>query len=178
MYIHAGARLRAPMLALAIVLTPILVTGCGYRTPASDLPGGARRVQVKAPDVSRTDEPLLSQWLAVELTRNLTRRGIRTTRSAAQATLHTRVLRLTAPRTALDSGGHALAARSLSIAAELRLSDGRDQTIWRSGLIELEQLWPLPPGDTISAEAARARVLQRLAARTAAEGVELLLSGL
>ncbi len=165
--------------SLTIALCAAFAVCCGYHSPKSILPGGARRIQVKPPDVSRTAEPQLSHWIAAELIRGLTREGIpASTHAAAPTFLYTRILSLTTTRSVLGPSGRTLAARVLRIAAEFRLSDHQGNTIWRSGLLELEQHWPLPEANTINAETARLRVLQRLAARTAAEGLELLLSGL
>jgi hypothetical protein len=158
----------------------VLVSGCGYRPVLSGkLPGDVRSVRVTLPDPSRTDEPELARWLGVELVRQLGRAGLRVvTTGSAESELTTRILGLEPVTSSLDSSGRRVGGRVLRLRLEFRLSDRGDQTLWRSGLVEVEDMWPLSPRDTGASESARRMSLRRLAARGAEQAADLLLSGL
>jgi len=151
---------------LAVILA--LWSACGYRPLSSTLPGGKHGVVVVSPDTSRTDEPELSAMLTTELCRALGQAGIDvSTVGRGETVLRTRVLGLDG----LDpivSAGRRVAARRLQLRLELTLSDARDgEALWRSGLLELEQLWPQAINDPLRSETARRRTLQRLSCNAA-----------
>jgi hypothetical protein len=155
-----------------------LAWGCGYRTTASAaLPGDVRSVRVTPPDPSHTLEPQLPAMLAAELTRQLARAGVRVEAGRAEAVLSTKLLSLTTLDAPLDSSGRRLGARQLRLSLELRLAAPDGRTLWRSGLLEVDGTSPIAEAATVS-ERARASALQAIAARAAAQAVELLTSGL
>ena len=65
----------------------------------------------------------------------------------------------------------------LRLRLELRLSSPDDRTLWRSGLLEVEELWSLSPSGPALSEASRRRTLQRLAANAAERAIESLETG-
>lgn len=129
-------------------------------------------MRVEQPDPSRTHEPALSAMLTAELCRQLSRAGIAaSTVGRAEAVLRTRLVRLDA-RDPMISGDRAMAAQRLQLRLEAALFDAGDgRTLWRSGLLEVEALWPMPPTDPLRAEAARRDALARLAAEAARRAV-------
>jgi len=156
-----------------------LASSCGYHSLAGSLPGGARSVRVVVPDPVRTGEPDLAQLLTAELVRQLARSGIRASSTgAADSVLVTRLFSLDTTDSPLDRSGQTVGARALRLRLELHLSDRAGSTLWRSGPLEVEDLWPLSPSEPRLSEESRRRTLLRLAIRAAEQGVELLTSGL
>jgi hypothetical protein len=153
---------------------------CGYRPISSTLPDGVRELRVEPLRARAIDEPELARLLAVELVRQLARGGVRASTSGrAPATLRGKLLALDTVDTLLDRSGRRIAGRALRLRFELELEVADRPQRWRSGLLEVEELWPLPgAGAAGAAEAARRVVLQRLAARAAEQAAELVTSGL
>ena len=162
-----------------VLLAPlVLAASCGYRTTASAvLPGDVRSVRVTPPDPSHTLEPQLPGMLAAELARQLARAGVRVATGRAEAVLTGKLLSLTTQDAPLDSSGRRVGARQLRLALELRLAAVDGRTLWRSGLLEIDGTSPTA-GVATASETARALALQAIAARAAAQAVELLTSGL
>jgi len=170
------SRAERHLIILALGAVGLPVVACGYRPARSTLPGGHESVQVVLPNPGRVGEPALPRMIVVELCRRLTRAGLRASSGGAAATvLSSRILALEGLAPVL--AGNAMAGRRLRLRMEFRLHDSGGQTVWRSGLVEVEQLWTLDPGDTTASEASRLRSLQDLAARAARDAVERLLLG-
>lgn len=136
-------------------------------------PHRARAIFIAPVDVSRVDEPLLGDLLRSALSRELARRGVQlpAVRTAGSAVLGARILRLDGGNPAL--AGSAPAAIELTVALELWLRDARDVTLWRSGLLELHEAWPLQ-GETLRSERSRRVVLGQAADRAAVMALERL----
>jgi hypothetical protein len=166
-------------LRLGVLALLAVAPGCGYRSTASAaLPGDVRSVRVVPPDPSHTLEPQLPTMLAVELVRQLARAGVSaSTTGRAEAVLSSKLLSLTAADAPLDPSGRRVGARLLRLALELRLAAADGRTLWRSGLLEVETSSPIAATTTPS-ETTRIAALQTIAARAAAQAVELLTSGL
>jgi hypothetical protein len=166
------------VLSCALLALLAIASGCGYRSTASAvLPGDVRSVRVTPPDPSHTLEPRLPAMLAAELARHLARAGVRVATGHTEAVLSGKLLSLTTLDAPLDPSGRRVGARQLRLALELRLAAADGRTLWRSGLLEVDDLSPTAGGATAS-ETARASALQAIAARAAARAVELLTSGL
>jgi hypothetical protein len=168
---------RVPALLAVIQISALVIAGCGYRPVEGTLPGGASSVRVVAPNPARTDDPELSRMLAAELCRELGSAGIKVSSAGgADAILSTKILTVTGQAPVVAPGRRVVTGQRLSLRLELVLTSRENRVLWRSGLLEVEQLWPVPR-DALSASAARRRTLQSLAADAARQGVERLLSG-
>lgn len=166
--------MRAARGGLLAVL--LIAAGCGYRPVGRGWPAQVGRIRVMLPEATALAEPELARMLAVELGRSLGRAGARpVTSEPAEARLHCRLLGLQTNDSPLDPSGRSVAARVLRLRLELRLAAAAEErTLWRSGLLEVEELWSLSPSGPALSEEARRRTLQRLAARAAEQAVELL----
>ena len=133
-------------------------------------------MRVLLPEAPQLGEPDLPLMMAVELIRHLGRAGIDAGSSAPSRTLlHCRLLALETTDSPLDPSGRRVGARTLQLRLELHLVDRSDgRTLWRSGLLEVEELWALASAGAELSEASRRRTLQRLAARAAAQATERL----
>jgi len=168
--------LSARFVSLALLTSLI---GCGYRPVAGTLPGGLKSVQVAVPEPGATGEPELARILAVELVRQLGRAGIAASAArGGRGVLSTRLVALETADSPLDPTLSRVAGRVLRLRLELRLADRADATLWRSGILEVDELWALSPAGATASERSRRSSLQRLAARAAERAAELLTSGL
>jgi len=162
---------------VALGLAFSLPGGCGYHPARATLPGGHTSVRVIQPNPGAVGEPDLARMFAAELCRELARAGIQaSTAGEASTALTTRLIGLQGLSPVL-APGPVVAARRLQLRLEVALRTRGGQTLWRSGLLEAEQLWTLSPGDALASEAAREDALRRLASRGARQAVELLLLG-
>ena len=160
------------------LLLLFLLPACGYGPPHDTLPGDVRLLRIQPPSPLRTGEPELPQLLVAHLTRELTRRGIRVkTSGAAGAVLEPTLLDLSLTGTVLSAARGRAVARGLRLEMEFRLRDGKDRTLWRSGLVVSTQTWPLGDNSATS-ESARGSSLNHLASDAARQCVELMTSGL
>jgi hypothetical protein len=167
-------------------LIPLLIlsaapAGCGYRLLAGGLPAGVREVQVRPPRVHAIHEPELARLVTVELVRQLGRAGIHASTARAGATaavLRGQLLALETIETPLDPGGRRLAGRLLRLRLELVLEDRAARTLWRSGVLEVDELAVISTAGPGPSEAARRGALARIALRVAEQAVELMTSGL
>jgi hypothetical protein len=167
---------RCSVVGLLAVLVSLISAGCGYKPARTTLPGGHTSVRVKLPNPGRVGEPDLPRMIVVELCRRLTRAGIRASSSgAADTDLTARILGLEGLAPVIAGGR--TSAKRLRLKLELRLVDSGGATLWRSGLVEVEQLWALSPEGAAVSEVSRRRTLADLAARAARDGVERLLLG-
>ncbi len=156
-----------------------LLTACGYRPASNTLPGDVRAVRIVQPSPGQTGEPALSPMITAELARALARQGIRvTSATGAGAALETRLLDLRLTHTVLSPARTRVSARGARLRAEFRLRDGKDRTLWRSGLVVSERTWALDAVDSTVSESSRAATLRHLAADAARQCVELMTSGL
>ncbi|MCC6747302.1 MAG: hypothetical protein IT371_06560 [Deltaproteobacteria bacterium] len=156
------------------LLALCLVSGCGYRPVGLQLPGGRKvsLVHLRPVDPSGTDELELAPCLSLELGRELGRRGLRlAARHRSDAELHARLARLRRGPVVLRD--RQVAAAGLSLALEVRLTAPDGQTLWRSGLVEVDAPWVVS-GETLAAEQSRSLTLRTLCRRAAAEVVERL----
>jgi hypothetical protein len=169
---------RIPELLVLSVLS--LAAACGYRPAGTTLPGGVRSVQVLPPGPHHTDEPLLAQLLTSELIRKLEQHGARASAAADQtrARLRTRIISLRTIRATIAPRTASMAGQSLRLQLELTLLDRDGRTLWRSGLLELDQHYPVSAPDSLATEESRRQALHRLAATAATEAVLLMTSGL
>jgi hypothetical protein len=157
------------------ILALLLLAGCGYRPAGPALPGGARSVRVVLADPSATDEPALAPLLAEALCRELGRAGIvASTLGPADTVLQTRIISLDGVRP-VPGPARRIAATDLALRLEAVLRvDGR--AAWRSGLVEVEAVWPIVGADPARSEASRRTALERLsseAARRVVRGLAL-----
>lgn len=156
------------LIALALATS----SACGYRLTARPARlRGVRLVEVRAPELTSTDEPLIVPLLRAELISELARVGLRAARRDAQAVLRTRVLSVIRRRAAL--AGSSLGAEELELRVECHLADEAGGTIWRSGLIEVGDAAPIRR-ETLAAEESRRDSLERLARSAAVRIVERL----
>ncbi len=171
---RSTARCRA--LGLVAGLLGLNTVGCGYRPARTTLPGGHTSVRVKLPNPGRVGEPKKKKKNVVELCRRLTRAGIHASSSGAAATdLTARLVGLEGLAPVI-AGGRTSAQR-LRLKLELRLVDSEGTTLWRSGLVEVEQLWALSSGGAAASEVSRKRTLEDLAAKAARDAIDRLLLG-
>lgn len=167
---------RCCVFGLVVGLVGLCVVGCGYRPARATLPGGHTSVRVKLPNPGRVGEPELPRMLVVELCRRLTRAGIHASSGGAAATdLTVRLVRLEGLAPVI--AGHRTSAQRLRLKLELQLVDGGGATLWRSGLVEVEQLWALNSREAAASEVSRKRTLEDLAARAARDAIDRLLLG-
>ena len=170
----APRRGRAGRAAARALLALCLVSGCGYRPVGLQLPGGREvsRLHLRPVDPSGTDEPELAPCLSSELARELGRRGMRlSARHRSDAELHARLARLRRGPVVLRD--RQVAAAGLSLSLEVRLAAPDGQTLWRSGLVEVDAPWVVS-GETLAAELSRRLTVRALCRRAAAEVVERL----
>jgi hypothetical protein len=92
----------------------------------------------------------------------------------ADSMLSTNLLGLNTADTLVAPSGRSAAGRTLQLSVEVVLTDKEDKTLWRSGLIEVQSLWPISVGDPAVSEAARERVLMDLATQIAEQVADLL----
>ena len=171
-------RAKSVVYVFALV-SAIATAGCGYRPASNTLPGGVRAVRLVQPSPGQTGEPALSHLMVAELSRALSRQGIRVSSSAgAGAALETRLLDLQLTHTVISPARSRVSARGARLRVEFRLRDGQDRTLWRSGLVESERTWPLDASRSAVSEASRQATLQHLAADAARQCVDLMMSGL
>lgn len=163
-----------------LLLAALQAAACGYRPAGKTLPGGVNSVQVLPPGPHHTDEPLLGQLLTTELIRRLEQHGARATAAAenTQARLRTRIISLRVVRSAVAPRSAAMAGQSLRLRLELTLLDASGRALWRSGLLEVEQDYPVSAPDSLATEESRRQALHRLAAAAASEAILLMGSGL
>ena len=151
------------------------VAGCGYHPAGRTLPGGARSVRVELPDPSRVDEPELPPLLAAALCRELARAGVAaSTVGRADAVLRTRIVELAGLRPVVGPSSR-VTASDLVLRLELSL-ERAGRALWRSGLVEVEAIWPVTGADPPRAEASRRATLERLSAEAARRVATLLVS--
>lgn len=153
----------------------LCLAGCGYHPAGRTLPGGARSVRVELPDPWRIDEPELAPLLASALCRELTRAGVSaSTLGRADAVLRTRILALAGVRPVVGPASR-IAASDLVLRLELSL-ERAGRTLWRSGLVEVEAIWPVTGADPLRAETSRRAALERLSVAAARRVATLLVS--